>query len=209
MLTPWLNNETRNVIGLIAPCHRPSQKPAMCAASTCATLFGPAAQPPRTTAITTSTATCVALHLVTAITSTSSECALAKRGQTQRSPVAGTTCRPGERSHASSRPRTGVPGAGRSASRWSSERGSASANVAGPGPGGHVSSFQRGCDHNARLGCPARAGARGCGAGATRTPLTSSHSVSSPLRSLRGATANGGMAAAACGARKRVTRSAR
>src|SRR5450759_2168514 len=44
MFTLWLNSETRKVMGLIAPCHRPCQNPAMCPALTCATLFGPAAQ---------------------------------------------------------------------------------------------------------------------------------------------------------------------
>src|SRR6266498_6083984 len=48
MFTLLVNRETRNVIGLISPCHRPSQNPAMCGADTCATLFGPAAQETRT-----------------------------------------------------------------------------------------------------------------------------------------------------------------
>src|SRR6266511_3887282 len=48
MYTLLVNRETRNVIGLISPCHRPSQNPAMCGADTCATLFGPAAQETRT-----------------------------------------------------------------------------------------------------------------------------------------------------------------
>src|SRR6266536_2464508 len=97
MFTLWLNNETRNVTGLITPCHRPSQNPAMCGASTVATLFGPAAQAARTSAITTSTTTCLALDVVTPITSASSEGALAGNGLTQRSPVDGTTGRPRER----------------------------------------------------------------------------------------------------------------
>src|SRR6266487_3696479 len=65
MFTPRSNNETRNVTGLITPCHRPSQNPARCGASTCATLFGPAAQAPRTSAVTTSTATCLVLDFLT------------------------------------------------------------------------------------------------------------------------------------------------
>src|SRR5450631_1719409 len=47
MFTLLLNNETRKVIGLISPCHRPCQNPAMCTALTGATLFGPAAHEAR------------------------------------------------------------------------------------------------------------------------------------------------------------------
>src|SRR6266704_3980715 len=52
----------------MTPCHRPSQNPATCGASTCATLFGPAAQATRASAVTASTATAVVLHFVILIT---------------------------------------------------------------------------------------------------------------------------------------------
>src|SRR6266705_3307565 len=68
MFMPWLNDELRNVIGLMTRCHRPSQNPAKCGASTCATLFGPAAQATRASAVTASTATAVVLHFVILIT---------------------------------------------------------------------------------------------------------------------------------------------
>src|SRR5437899_7341534 len=93
MFTPRLNNEIRNVIGLMTPCHRPSQNPATCGASTCATLFGPAAQATRASAVTTSTATAVVLHFLIRITPRYPAKAYRGEGQTQRSPVDGTICR--------------------------------------------------------------------------------------------------------------------
>src|SRR5665647_3030258 len=47
MFTLSLNSEIRNVIGLIAPCHRPSQNPAGLGVLICATVFGPGAQAAR------------------------------------------------------------------------------------------------------------------------------------------------------------------
>src|SRR5215207_7674298 len=48
MFTSLLKSEIRNVIGLIRPCHSPSQNPAASGSFACATVFAPAAHAART-----------------------------------------------------------------------------------------------------------------------------------------------------------------
>src|SRR5215468_9373614 len=99
MLTFSLSSEIGNVIGLISPCHSPSQNPAA-AVLVCATSFGPAAQDAstRTAAGTRAASTSRRLVIVHLRHQPRDSWCLAgtpRAAGSERSPVRGPPARPG------------------------------------------------------------------------------------------------------------------